>query len=124
MTPKPANRTTIDDLIAAIPSCALDQAGRLRQYERYRQLATTVSRVDNQTEALVVQFDDRLDRDLLERTLAVERRCCPFFVFEVDVPDHRLAISVRRSDQLPALAAMAAAFTAPKASRTRSQNGT
>lgn len=110
MSAKPTNGPTAEDLTAAIPTCALDEAGRLRQYARYQHLATSVRGVQHEREAVVVQFDDRFDRDLLERALAVERECCPFFVFQFEESQQRLAITVRATDQLPALEAIAAAF--------------
>lgn len=100
-----------DDAIAAIPSCALDADGRRRQYARYRRLAAAVSRLDRMPDTISVRFDDRFERDVLERALAVERECCPFFMFEFDDDKRRLKIAVSRPDQLPALDALAAAFT-------------
>ena len=123
MRAKPMNRPVIEDLIEAIPSCALDEAGRLEQYARYGQLARTVSRVERQPETIVVQFDERLDRELLERALLVERECCPFFVFHFEESEQRLAMGVRQRDQLPALEAIAAAFAAVQQAGAESERG-
>ena len=67
-----------DHPVARIPSCALDRAGRREQYVRYRQLARAVARLDRAADRIIVKFDEYLDRALLERTLTVERECCPF----------------------------------------------
>src|SRR5437016_8632449 len=105
-----ANTESLEAAIAAIPSCALDDAGRREQRTRYTRLAATVTRLDRTPEAVVVEFDDHLDRETLERALEVERGCCPFFVFEFDQPSRRLRMSVREAEQLPALDAMAVAL--------------
>ena len=97
---------------AAIPSCALDDAGRREQSARYQRIAVAVRGLERRPEAIVVEFDARLDRQILEQALAVERECCPFFVFEHDEPGRRLRITVREAAQLPALEALAAAFAA------------
>ena len=110
MRANPSDLPADDTLIAAIPSCALDEAGRLEQYARYKRLAEAVNQVERRLETVVVEFGERLDRDLLEQTLAIERQCCPFFIFEFEEGEHRLAISVRQPDQRSALDAMAAAF--------------
>lgn len=100
--------TAVDRHIA---SCALDRSARAEQQARYRCLAGAVSQVDRNAQTLVVQFDERLDRALLERTLAIERRCCPFFAFRFDDHRRRLTVGVRDADQAPALDVIAAAFT-------------
>lgn len=99
-----------DDPVAQIPSCALDPVARREQQARYRQLAGAVTRIDPRPDRVIVTFDAHLDPALLERTLAVERECCPFFVFGADSAKRRLEISVRQPEQLPALALLAAAF--------------
>jgi len=96
--------------IGAIPSCALDEPGLRTQRERYRQLAGTVNHLDRTPERILVRFDERLDRELLEQALEVERACCPFFVFAFNDPERSLEIAVAVPDQLPALDALADAF--------------
>ena len=112
MEAKPTNLPAGEDPIAAIPSCALDEPGLWAQRERYRQLAETLNRLDRTPERILVRFDERLDRELLEQTLETERGCCPFFVFAFNEPDNSLEIGVLSPDQLPALDALAAAFAA------------
>jgi hypothetical protein len=123
MPAKPLNHTATDDPIAAISNCALDESGRREQLARYKQLAAAVTRVESKPETVVVQFGECLDRDLLERTLAVERACCPFFVFQLDDAEQRLQITVREREQQPALEAMAAAFYAVQPASGREPGG-
>lgn len=94
-----------------IASCALDPAARAAQRARYRRLAGALSRLERGPEMLTVDFDARLDRDLLEHTLWIERQCCPFFVFRFDAGRRRLTVSVREAEQAPALDVLAMAFT-------------
>ena len=110
-----------DDPVSRIPSCALDGASRREQFGRYRRLATAVTGLDRAAECLIVEFDEHLDGDLLERTLAVERECCPFFVFRFSGVERRLEIRVREREQLAALAVLAAAFAETQAAATALQ---
>lgn len=108
----PTNQTVAGDAITGIPSCALDEPGLHAQRERYHQLAAAVSYIDRDRASILLEFTDQLDRDLLEHTLAIERECCAFFLFDFDESARRLKISVRERDQLPALDALAEAFAA------------
>ena len=98
--------------ISDIPTCALDEAGKREQRERYARLAPDVARAAREAEALIVDFREGFDRDALEEALAVERECCPFFQFEFDEGARRLRATVRDPDQLPALDALAHAIGA------------
>lgn len=115
-----ANTEPLEDAIAAIPSCALNDAGRREQRTRYMRLGRSVVRLDRTPEAIVVEFDEHLDRETLEQALAVERECCPFFVFEFDEARRRLRITVGETEQLPALEAMAAALDAARRASAQS----
>ena len=110
-----ADLTHAGDPNADIASCALDPIQLREQRDRYRQLADAVTAVQREPERITVQFDTRLDCDLLERTLAVERECCPFYVFRFDHGSLHLEITVRQADELPALEAMADMFFAERA---------
>lgn len=103
--------TAAHDPVAAIASCALDEDARGEQIRRYRQLASAVTSLEREPERITVQFAERVDRDLLESTLAIERRCCPFFTFVFDDRAARLEIGVQEPDERPALEAMAYALT-------------
>ena len=108
MSPKPATDSAFDRAIAEIPSCALDEAGVTAQRARYARLAPTVSRVERQADAVLIEFREDFDRGTLDETLAVERECCPFLGIETD--ERSLAISVGREDEAPMLDVFAEAL--------------
>jgi hypothetical protein len=110
MSPKPATDDTFDQTIAAIPSCALDDAGVRPQRARYARLARSVRRLKREAEAVLIEFREGFERDTLDQALAVERECCPFFRFELDDSRRQLRITVRDAEQLPALDALTHAF--------------
>jgi hypothetical protein len=112
MSPDPATTDAFDEAIAQIPSCALDEAGLREQRARYAHLAPSVTRLDREPEALLIEFREGFDQDTLDEALAVERACCPFFQFEFDESERRLRTTVRETEQLPALDAMAHALGA------------
>jgi hypothetical protein len=112
--------------IAAIPSCALDETGRREQRDRYARLAQTVSRLERRADAIEIEFDEDLDHGTLERTLAVERECCPFFVFALDEASRRLRVTVDAPEHAPALDAVAGALRSARraGSPGRPEHGT
>jgi hypothetical protein len=108
-------RTTseaFDQAIAAIPSCALDEAGIRAQQARYADLAPSVTTLEREPEAVLVEFREDFDRDLLEGALAVERECCPFFQFHFEDSRRRLRVTVRDSEHRPTFDAIAYALGA------------
>lgn len=90
----------------SIPTCALDTEGMRAQRERYAALGDDVRRIEREPEAAVVEFRERFDRATLEAALAVERACCPFFVFAFDEETRRLRVTVSEREQVPALDAL------------------
>ena len=94
----------------SIPTCALDEEGVAAQRARYASLAADVVGFEREPEAVIIDFRGQYDRATLEAALAVERECCPFFVFEFDEERRRLRTTVRDREMLPALEAMAHAF--------------
>ena len=102
-----------------IPSCKLDEAGRRTQGERYARVRESVAAATAEGDAVVVDFDEGLDGEVLEEALAVERECCPFFVLDFDAGRRRLRASVRDADHLPALDVLAEALGAPRLARPR-----
>jgi len=98
-------------------SCALDDDGRRVQRARYTRLAASVAHLERTPEAVVIEFDEQVHRETLECALAVERQCCPFFVFDFDPRTRRLLISVLETEQLPALDAIADAFRRVQSAR-------
>jgi hypothetical protein len=103
-------RSAFDEAIRAVPTCALDEDGMRAQRDRYARLADDVTRLAREPEAVLVEFRENFDRATLEEALAVERVCCPFFLFDFDEDARRLRTTVRERDQLPALDAMAQAL--------------
>jgi hypothetical protein len=61
--------------------------------------------------ALTIDFQPKLDRRALQELIAVERECCPFFAFSFDERLRRLQVSVHHANEVPALDAIAAAFS-------------
>jgi hypothetical protein len=112
MPPKSATSDAFDRAVAQIPTCALDQGGMREQRARYARLASSVTRVQREPEAVLVEFDPDFDRQALDRALAVERECCPLFRFAFDEQERRLRATVAESEQLSALDAVAHALGA------------
>jgi hypothetical protein len=112
-----ATTDRLETAIAAIPSCALDDAGRREQHARYMRLGANVAHLERLADAILIDFDQRLDRETLEQALAIERRCCPFFVFDLDEWRRRLRVTVGEREQLPALEALASLFGASERPR-------
>ena len=110
MSCDPTSNNTFDAAVAEIPSCALDEAGMREQRARYAHLARSVTRVEREPDTVLIYFGQELDRQTLHQALAVERECCPFFRFSFDEQSRRLRATVRETDQLPALDAVAHAL--------------
>ena len=89
----------------------LDAGGRAVQLERYRALARHAAEVEHEPGRVVVRFFDNPPTGLLERTLEVERGCCPFFDIEYEPVGRRLVIAVEDPNRDPDLDALAHALT-------------
>ena len=86
--------------------CALDADALAAQRERYARIAAARVASRREPGELIVEFDEaRLDRALLEQTLAIERECCPFYDLRLD--GARLSVRVAEPHQEPALDAIA-----------------
>lgn len=106
-----ARRTTVPaDQKLRITSCRLDLDGLLGQRDRYRRLANQTMEIRRKPETLTVSFTPALDRALLEKAIAIERDCCPFFSFDYSSGDRVLTIGVVGSEHLGALDALAHAL--------------
>jgi hypothetical protein len=92
------------------------------QRERYAALGGDVSRIEREPEAVVVDFHEGFDRETLAEALAVERACCPFFLFDFDEERRRLRTTVREREQLPALDAMMSALGKAHEARRRDRS--
>src|SRR5712692_4084754 len=103
MSSKPATIDAFDRTIAQISTCALDEAGIREQRARYGRLASSVTRLQREPEAVLIEFDADFDRQALEQALAIERQCCPSFRFAFDEGQRRLRATVAEAGMLPAL---------------------
>lgn len=88
------------------PSCALDADGLRQQLDRYRQLGHHARLVQRAPRRLVVDLDEYIDGELLERAIAIERECCPFFALDWQPQARRLRVSVSEAEHEPALEAI------------------
>ena len=79
-------------MIAA--SCRLNDDDLAAQLERYRALGRHATEVAHEPGRVVVRFSDDPPAELLERTLEVERGCCPFFEIGYEPSSRSLAIAV------------------------------
>jgi hypothetical protein len=102
------------------PSCALDETGLRAQYERYRQAGRGARVTERGPLRLVVELDHHVDTRLVEKTIATERECCPFYELGWEPDRRRLSVSVSRPEHAPALEALALALglEAPAADST------
>jgi hypothetical protein len=93
-----------------IAECRLDLEGSRRQRDRYRTLGGQAAAIRRGSKSLTINFNLELDQELLEKTIAVEKDCCPFFAFEYSPGERTLTIGVSRDEQRPALDALAYAL--------------
>lgn len=91
-------------------ACKLDADEMLEQLERYRAIGRRAAAVEHKPDRVVVRFVDDPPSALIERTLEVERGCCPFFVIDYEPAARRLAISVDHPDRRRSLDAIARAL--------------
>jgi hypothetical protein len=109
-----------DEAVTEIPSCALDDGGKREQRARYVLLASSVTCIERQPDAVLIFFDRDLNRQTLEQALSVERQCCPFFTFAFDEQDRRLHATVADAGHVPALDAVAHALEAARRTDSKS----
>ena len=83
--------------------CGLSKAGFVSQLRRYRRLSEHVTSLERTTGQVIAEFGADLPRGLLENTLEVERRCCPFVKATYDSASGRLTLAVETIDQDPRL---------------------
>ena len=91
-------------------SCSLDAGELAEQRERYRRVGRGGRLLERSPRALSIECAIGTDSALVEQTLAIERRCCPFYDLGWDPRARRLSISVKRSEHEPALGAIALAL--------------
>jgi hypothetical protein len=92
-------------------ACTLHAGERAAQLERYRALERHTAEVEHEPGRVVVRFSDDPPNGLLERTLEVERSCCPFFDIKYEPVGRRLVIAVEDPDRAPDLDALAHVLT-------------
>jgi hypothetical protein len=92
------------------PSCSLDGSGLRSQLERYRLAGRDALLIERTPRRLVAELAKYADADLVERAVAVERACCPFFAIDWDRRRRWLTVSVSQSEHEPALDAIAYAL--------------
>ncbi|HUO72429.1 MAG TPA: hypothetical protein VMU39_16800 [Solirubrobacteraceae bacterium] len=91
--------------------CALDERGFGSQLRRYRRLSEHVTTLQRTTGQVIAHFGPDLPPGLLERTLEVERRCCPFVDTSYKHATRRLTLAVESVDQDPRLDSLFHALT-------------
>lgn len=95
-------------------ACSLDADELREQLERYRAIGRLATAVEHDAGRVVARFADDPPSALIERTLQVERSCCPFFEIDYDPVTRSLAIGVDDPDRGPSLDAIAHALTDPR----------
>ena len=105
-------------------ACSLDADELVAQLERYRVIGRLAAAVEHEPSRVVVRFAGVPPSALIERTLEVERGCCPFFEIDYDPANQRLAISVDHPDRRPGLDAIAHALTESRATGLVADGGT
>jgi len=91
-------------------ACSLNAADLAAQLERYRAIGRLAAAIEHDPGRVLVRFADDPPSALIERTLEVERGCCPFFVIDYDPVTRHLAISADDLDRRPAVGAIARAL--------------
>jgi hypothetical protein len=98
------------DPLATMPSCGLDADGRRAQTARYETIARSVTAVRHEPARVLVEFDEQVNRALLQEIIAVERACCPWLYLEFDEAARHLRVTVAEASMRPALDVMSEAF--------------
>ena len=97
----------MDDPLPMFPtSCSLDEPGALEQVGRYRAIGAGAAVMRRKPGLLVVELDGVIEPALVEETIELERRCCPFFVIEYLAHARRVTFSVDSPAQQAALDAI------------------
>lgn len=91
-------------------ACSLAAGELAAQLDRYRALGRYAAAVDYEPGRVVVRFADDPPTALIERTLEVERGCCPFFEIDYEPAAQRLVVRVDQPDRRPSLDSIAHAL--------------
>jgi hypothetical protein len=106
------------ELPMAVADCALEPGALREQADRYRRLGAAACVIKVDGERLLITFQSTVDRELVDATIATERRCCPFFALDYDASRRRLSISVADALRLDALDAVLSAIRAGAPTRS------
>ena len=90
-----------------IPSCTLKAGEVGPQAERWRELARSAADIEYSGGELAISFGDDVPLAAMERVIAVESECCPFFRMGYDAEDKTLRMTVADAEHAPALDAIA-----------------
>jgi hypothetical protein len=104
-------------------SCSLAPEELHAQFERYRAIGRVAAGVKHEPGRVVVRFADDPPSALIERTLEVERGCCPFFETDYDAASQRLTISVDQPGRRPSLDSIAHALMESRATALLPETG-
>lgn len=85
------------------PGCALDESGLRSQVERYRQAGRNARVIERTRRSLVADLNESVGAGLVAETVAVERKCCPFFALTWEPDRRRLTVAVSQAAEEPAL---------------------
>jgi hypothetical protein len=107
----------MDPLPMAPDSCSLDAEGGAAQAERYRRAGRDAELLESEPLRIAVRLAEEVDTALVDELVAIERDCCPFFEIAWEPAERRLAFSVSRAEDGPALDAIAYALGIPAARR-------
>ena len=97
--------------------CSLDAKGLETQLERYRRIGEGAELIDTAARGFAVRLRPGVPASDVEKLIAVERECCPFFDITWDPPQRRLAFVVPTEEDGPALDAIAHALELEEARR-------
>jgi hypothetical protein len=93
-----------------VPSCTLDACTAREQLRRYRLAGRGAVVRSRTTRRLTIGLAEGVDRTAVEELVAVEEACCPFFGIDWNPATRTLAVSVSRTQDEPALGAIAFAL--------------
>jgi xanthine/CO dehydrogenase XdhC/CoxF family maturation factor len=73
--------------------CALDDTQLAEQLGRYRHLSGSVLGIDRDGQTARIVFSERVETELVQNALAIERSCCSFFTLDYDASQRALTIT-------------------------------
>jgi hypothetical protein len=98
------------ELLPLAPSCSLDKNGLRAQRDRYRRAGVGAQIIARDPRRITVRLAQGTDAGEVERLIAVERECCPFFELAWSPEQRLLSVGVAAAENEPALDAIVAAL--------------